>query len=174
MKKSIVLDLDGVIADIDTPIDNYLRYACGVDEDYSEWLIYDTKDTEAIKLFSNPIFWKNIKPFEDAWHKCNEWFSEDIDIYIVTARNKEVAAPITQQWLDEWNIGHNKVYFSNFGKKIDIIKEINPMFVVEDNFNEIKILEKSGIKCYLRKAWYNKKYWTTLDSVDSLYDIRLD
>lgn len=173
MKKNIVLDLDGVIADTDSSISDYLHYDCGVDEDYSKWLLSNTKDPEAIKLFSNPIFWKNIKPFEDAWHKCNEWFSNGIDIYIVTARKNE-ALVATEKWLNEWNIGYNKIYYSDFGKKNEIIQDINPMFVVEDNFKEIKILQKSGVKCYLRKAWYNEKYWTTLDSVNSLYDIRLD
>ena len=174
MKKSIVLDLDGVVADIDTAISEYLHYDCGVNIDYSKWLTTNTKDEEALKLFSNPIFWKNIKPLEDSWHKCNEWFSNNVDIYIVTARKQQASVDSTQKWLDEWNIGHNKVYFSDFGKKIDIIKKINPEFVVEDNFNEIKVLQKSGVKCYLKKAWYNKKYWETFDSIDSLYDIRLD
>ena len=64
--KSIVLDLDGVIADIDTGISDYLQYVCGVDVDYKDWLMTDTQDEEALKLFSNALFWKNLKPFEDA------------------------------------------------------------------------------------------------------------
>lgn len=174
MNKSIVLDLDGVIADIDTAVCNYLHNDCGVSVDYSKWLITNTKNKEALKLFSNVIFWKNLKPFEDAWYKCNEWFSQNIDIFIVTARKSDASVSATGAWLDEWNIGYNKIVFSSFGKKIDVIKDINPMFVVEDNFNEIKVLEKSGVNCYLRKSWYNKQYWETMNSVDSLYDIRLD
>jgi hypothetical protein len=48
---SIVLDLDGVIADIDTAVSDYLHYVCGVQEDYSSWFTTDTKDKEALKLF---------------------------------------------------------------------------------------------------------------------------
>ena len=52
MKKSIVLDLDGVVADIDTAISEYLHYDCGVNVDYSKWLTTNTKDEEAINVMN--------------------------------------------------------------------------------------------------------------------------
>ena len=61
MNNKIILDLDGVITDIDSLIDETLE-SYGVSEDYSSWLTTDTKDPEALKLFSNPVFWKNLKP----------------------------------------------------------------------------------------------------------------
>jgi len=41
MKKNIVLDLDGVIADIDTPISQIFMAKGVADYDYSHWLISD-------------------------------------------------------------------------------------------------------------------------------------
>jgi histidinol phosphatase-like enzyme len=154
--KSIVLDLDGVIADIDTGISDYLDYVWGVDVDYKDWLMTDTQDEEALKLFSNALFWKNLKPFEDAFFQVNYWFNLGIDVHVVTARRRPAA------------------YFSKFGEKVDIIKGLNPMFVVEDNPSEIEILEDAGIKCFLKNAWYNAGYWKQMDRVNSLLDIDLE
>lgn len=173
MNKNIVLNLDGVIADIDTSVSEYLHYDCGISLDYSKWITTNTKDKEALHLFSKKIFWKNLKPFEDSWYKCNEWFSKNIDIHIISTRKEEIKQ-ITDSWLDEWGIGYNKIHYCNFGKKLDVISSINPVFVIENNPSEIKKIEKAGFKCYLRKSWYNKTHWKTMDSVDSLYDIRFE
>ena len=64
--------------------------------------------------------------------------------------------------------------FSEFGKKIDIIKNIDPLFVVEDNPYEIEILESYGIKCFLRAAWYNQDYWNKMNTIESLFEIDLE
>jgi hypothetical protein len=54
---SIVLDLDGVIADIDTAVADYLLYNYGVtDEDYGSWFTSNTTDENALKLFQNTLF----------------------------------------------------------------------------------------------------------------------
>ena len=143
---SIVLDLDGVIADIDTAVADYLFYNHGVtDEDYGSWFTSNTTDENALKLFRNNLFWRNMKPFEDAFFQVNHWFSLGIDINIVTARRQPAAVEETVPWLDMWRINTAKPMFSEFGKKIDIIKNIDPLIVVEDNPNEIKILQENGI-----------------------------
>lgn len=172
--KAIVLDLDGVIADIDTAISDFLNYNVGVSEDYSSWLTSDTKDKEAIKLFQDAYFWKNLKPFEDAFFQVNHWFSLGIDVNIVTARRQQAAVDETMPWLDKWRISTSKPMFSEFGKKIDIIKNIDPLFVVEDNPHEIEILESYGIKCFLRAAWYNQDYWNKMNTIESLFEIDLE
>lgn len=170
---SIVLDLDGVIADIDTAISDYLHYDCGVDEDYSSWLITDTKDVEALKLFANDLFWKNMKPFEDAWYQVNKWFSDGVNVHIVTARRTEASVRATEPWLDNWRINTLQPKFARMHSKHEIISEINPIFVVEDNPNEVISLRDHGINCYLRKAWYNKEFWGDLPCIETLYDLEI-
>ena len=171
--RAIVLDLDGVIADIDTAISDYLHYNFGVEEDYSDWLITDTKSKEALKLFSNKLFWKNLKPFEDAWYQTNKWFADDIDVHIVTARRSEASVKATEPWLDGWGINTLRPKFAHINKKHEIIKEINPLFVVEDNPNEVISLMEHGINCYLRKAWYNEPFWNQMPCIETLYDLEI-
>jgi alpha-L-arabinofuranosidase len=52
-RKKIVLDLDGVIADIDTAVSNHLLDESGAKIDYSSWFTTDTKNKEALKLVYN-------------------------------------------------------------------------------------------------------------------------
>lgn len=171
MNKSIVLDLDGVIADLGSAIDEAL-VSQGIPEyDYSSWIITDSNDEKAMSIFNNPIFWKNMKPYEDAWHQVNKWFSSGIDVYIVTARRCESAIKQTQPWLDLWRINTMTPIFANINEKHSIVKNLNAKFVVEDNPHEVKILINEGINAFLRKQWYNEKYWNELPTIDNLYDL---
>ena len=171
-RKVIVLDLDGVIADIDTGISSYLRNN-NIKENYGSWLISDTKNEEALSLFSNQLFWKNLKPFEDAWHQVNKWFSNDVDVHVVTARKREASVRMTEPWLDAWRINTLRPQFATINKKHEIVSEIDPVFMVEDNPHEVISLRDHGINCYLRKAWYNKEFWKDLPCIDTLYDLEI-
>ena len=171
MQKEIILDLDGVIADIDTAMSDYMHYNFGVSMDYSKWLTTDTKDKEALKLFSNKIFWKNLKPFEDAWHQVNYWFGSGIDVHVLTARRSSASKDAVSSWLNNWNINTTIPRFSLLNEKYKIAQEINPTYMVEDNPNEVIILREHGVNCLLRKAWYNKSHWDELPCIDTLYDL---
>lgn len=175
VNKSIVLDLDGVIADIDKSVSNYLQQDGSVDDpSYAEWFTTNTKNPEALKLFGNSLFWKNIKPFSDAFFQINYWASIGYEINVVTARRQEASVKEAMPWLNKWHIEIHEIYFAEYGKKIDIVKNIDPIFVVEDNPEEIKVLESCGVKCFLRAAWYNQSSWNDFTTIESLYDIDLE
>jgi hypothetical protein len=174
MKNTIVLDLDGVIADIGNAIEDWVWHNQGIDRsecNYGPWLITDSKDPNAMDIFNNPMFWKNMKPYADAWHQINYWFSLDYDVHIVTARRCEAAMTQTQPWLDFWRINTMKPIFTNIHEKHEIIEKINPAFVVEDNPNEVAILRAEGIDAYLRKQWYNEEFWKEFPTIETLYDL---
>jgi hypothetical protein len=166
-KQSIVLDLDGVISNIAQSINDKLSEPT----DYSDWLITDSNSEQAMSLFNDPLFWKNMKPYEDAWHQINYWFESGIDVHVVTARRCKAAMEQTQPWLDLWRIGTTKPIFTNIHEKHNVIHGLNPQFVVEDNPNEVRILLSEGINAFLRKQWYNEKYWDELPTIDTLYDL---
>jgi hypothetical protein len=170
MKRNIVLDLDGVIADIGGAIERHLKEKY----DYSDWLITDSKDDKAMDVFNNPLFWKNMKPYEDAWHQTNYWFNEGYDVHIVTARRCEAAIKQTQPWLDFWRINTLAPVFTNIHEKHTVIEKLDPIFVVEDNPNEVSLLKKEGINVFLRKQWYNQEFWDTLPTIDNLYNLELN
>lgn len=171
MKQSITLDLDGVISDIGTAIDDVLLSRGVAEYDYASWLITDSKDETAMEIFDNPLFWKNLKPYEDAWHQINYWFSQDIDVHIVTARRRPASVRMTEPWLNSWRINTTRPIFTNINEKHVEIKKLNPRFVVEDNPNEVEILLNEGINAFLRKQWYNRDHWGRLPTINTLYDL---
>lgn len=172
MNKQIVLDLDGVIADIGSALDDWINKSKGAeDTDYSSWLITDSKSDQAMEIFNNPLFWKNMKPYADAWHCVNQWFNNGDDVYIVTARRCPSAIEQTETWLDMWRISTMIPIFTNINEKHNVIEKINPEFVVEDNPHEVKILRSHGINAFLRKQWYNKQFWNELPTINNLWDI---
>jgi 5'(3')-deoxyribonucleotidase len=174
MNNRIALDLDGVIADIGAALDAQLEKKGHIDYDYSGWLTKVHTCELSDEIMDTPIFWKNLIPFVDAWHQVNTWFSRGYDIYIVTARRSSWSQKITQQWLDEWRLCTMTPIFCNMGEKHNVIKDIDPLFMVEDNHNEVETLIQEGVNAYLRRAWYNKEYWDVLPSINTLFDIDIE
>jgi len=168
--KNIVLDLDGVVADIASSLNNYVPEGT----DYSKWLIEDSCNDTAMSIFNNPLFWKNMKPFKDSWHKINYWFSKGYDVHIVTARRTNASMNATEKWLDSWRISTTRPIFTHIGEKYKVIQKLDPIFVVEDNPNEIKVLEEHGINCYMRNAWYNQDWKKEFKNIDTLYELSIN
>lgn len=174
MGKVIALDLDGVIADIGEALTTALEIRGHFDYDYTDWLTTHHECDLSNEIMEDPLFWKNLKPFEDAWHQVNKWFARDCDVYIVTARRSDVSINITQKWLDEWQISTMIPIFCKMGEKHDVISKLNAQFIVEDNPNEVITLLEDGHNAFLRQAWYNKKYWNQLPSIGSLLELEIN
>lgn len=172
--KKIALDLDGVIADIALSIDLELFKRGIEDYDYSDWLTTHHECNLSNSIMANTLFWKNLKPIEDAWYQVNYWFANNYDVYIVTARRTEASIKATQEWLDGWKINTMEPIFCKMGEKHNVVKKLNPIFMVEDNHNEVKTLLGDGINTYLRKAWYNRDHWNKLPSIGTLSELSTD
>lgn len=174
MGTAIALDLDGVIANIGEALTIALEIKGHFDYDYTDWLTTHHECSLSDEIMEDPLFWKNLKPFEDAWYQVNKWFAQGTDVYIVTARRSEVSMGITQDWLDQWSIGTMAPIFCSMGDKHNVINELNAQFVVEDNPHEVITLLEEGHNAFLRKAWYNKKYWNKLPTIGSLLELEIN
>lgn len=174
MNKVIALDLDGVISDIGQSLDIELEKRGYQDYDYSQWLITHHECDLSNEIMQPKLFWKNMIPFKDAWHQVNYWFDKSYDVHIVTARRTDASISATQDWLDGWRINTMKPIFCKMGEKHNIINELKPLFVVEDNPNEVITLLEEGNNAYLRKAWYNQEYWNKLPSIGSLLELEIN
>ena len=68
-KQSIVLDLDGVIANIALSLDDYIAGTGYPDFfDYTDWLISDSNDEEAMKIFKSQMSKKRSKHKSTKYH----------------------------------------------------------------------------------------------------------
>lgn len=173
MRKTIALDLDGVITDIAGGLEKRLTRDARKGINYTDWLTTDTKDDYALSIFGDEVFWKNLHPFMDAWYQVNNWFAQGVDVNIITARRLPASKKTAQPWLDDWRINTLIPKFAMIHEKYEIVKDLNPVFMVEDNPNEVRILREHGVNCYLRKAEYNKKYWNELPTIDTLFDLEI-
>lgn len=174
MNKTIALDLDGVIADIGKSIDDALELRGLIDYDYTNWLVTHHECDLSNEIMSDPLFWKNMHPLADAWHQVNYWFSQGYDVHIVTARRTDTSINLTQPWLDEWKINTMIPHFCKMGEKHNVIHDLNPLFMVEDNPNEVMTLLDEGVNAFLRKAWYNQAYWDKLPTIGTLFELSVN
>jgi hypothetical protein len=144
----IGLDLDGVVVDLFPEVELRCRES-GIEfpsGDYpSEW-------------FSDPLMFLNAHPYEDAWALVNKWFGMGHDIFIITARKREVR-DVTYRWLSEWDIIYNDIFFKPTAKKWEFGKELGLDFFVDDHIRAVRPMRDNGVKCYHLVR-------------DSLYDLR--
>lgn len=171
MNKNICLDIDGVIADIAGGINKSLEKVGIVNYDYSHWLMTEFEDNLSNSVMANSVFWKNLKPFSDSWYQVNDWWANGYDVYLVTSRRSAHSRDVLEKWLDDWKIQYSQFIFSDMGSKSNVIKELDPIFAVEDNHNEMSLLVKNGINSYMRRAWYNSEYWEDFKTIGTLFDL---
>jgi uncharacterized HAD superfamily protein len=171
---TICLDIDGVISDICAGINYELEIIRNLQNvDYSDWLIGMHQSEITKDVFGSKTFWKNLKPFDDAWYQINNWWGLGFDIHLVTSRRDPVGRDALPNWLEDWRIQYSQIHFANQGEKINVIKELKPIFVVEDNPFEVKSISNNGFKSYMRRAWYNSEYWEDFETVGSLLEIKV-
>ena len=164
MNKTIVVDLDGVVANIITPLSEIFD-----GENYSQLILLNQYEN----IEDDFLFWKNLQPFEDSWHQVNKWFSDAHDVHLVSDRASKKSRLQIDSWLDGWRINTMIPIQAIFESKCDAIKELDPDIVIDDNPFIVKSLINDGINAILRQAWYNQDSWDILPTVRTLYEVTL-
>jgi uncharacterized HAD superfamily protein len=162
----LCIDIDGVIADTSFELD-YVADKCGHERyDFSE--SFDPEKVHDIDWVSeslkSEVFWRNIRPYEDAWYYVNKWFMSGIDVSFITARNA-MWEEITEAWLDDWDIPYNSIFFTNTGKKVETMINIQEksnngslVFMIEDNPIEVNKINKEGMYAYCVDRPHNEGF----------------
>lgn len=170
---NICLDIDGVIADIAGGINRKLDKLGVENYDYAHWLIGLSDDNLYPTVFSDYNFWRNLKPFTDAWYAVNGWWERGYDVHLITARSSPESMNTAFSWLEDWRFQYSSLHFVEMGKKVETVKDLNGDVFVEDNPYELKIVQDAGVRCFLRRAWYNSPHWESFDSISSLLEVDL-
>lgn len=171
MYGKIALDLDGVATDIAADLGTK-------DIDLiSNALFTQENPPELDPVFANPLFWRNLKPIKDSWHRINEWFYGGFDIFFVTARRSDESINEIETWLDGWNIPFNKVFVCNQMEKTEVLKQINPILFIDDNPFEVeKIISEinNAFQVNVIKNWYNQHLiGAAVPSINSLLEVEI-
>lgn len=169
----IVLNIDGVVVDLDSELQYLLDYDESVSRDRAgfRWsdVYSDIPEDVLNSTLLNPLTYKNAKPFEDAWYWVNHYSSE-YDIMYVTSRDTSLTS-LTWQWFVDWDLPADFVVFEK--DKPYFLPQLEISIYVDDHPDIVKYLDKMGIKAFLINRYYNLDY--DIDDnlrIDSLWDIK--
>ena len=172
----IALDLDGVVTNIS---DGIVSYARDKNIDVNPLQVYDSLTTPSgvdclEHIFQEYDFWDLLLPVEDSWHCVNDWFSMGYDIIFITARRSKASVDLIHPWLDKWGIMFSDAIICDMEHKYEYVNKLDPLFYVDDNPNEIKIImQKTNVDAYVMKTWYNEKHVEDMPCIKSLLELGL-
>jgi hypothetical protein len=171
MNERICLDVDGIICDIAEGIGRGLSKIGKAEYDYSTWLTSYSDDPLMKDIMDNYLFWINLKPIKESWHKINAWWLSGYEVHFITSRYSEHSQRALPTWLDNWNVAYTSLHFVNMGSKWERVEKLNGLFMIDDNPHEVEILNEKKLNALLMKTWYNESYWNSLPSVNSLLEV---
>lgn len=173
--KKILLDIDGVIADFYSGFSKFLNQNYGTKLPAEEPHYYDFNEwgggIDKINIDNATIQWiaengyLKLKPYAGA-KEFVQSLSNDFDVYIVTARVgeftgfhtdqiKRLIKQETIQWLSDFIVDTNKVYFEY--NKIDFCHRHNILCMIEDKLATAIRGSKHGISTVLVNRNWNQK-----------------
>lgn len=179
----IGVDIDGVIADILTPLAARINKEFGHDIglkdldkfDLSDTLKkYDIKSTWLFKMFKDEWFWSEAIPYEENIQTLNEWKAQGHMIYLLTGRSSSTGIQ-TAAWLRRAKVSYSRLEFLKVMKKYEfMLKEEIPV-IFEDRFFEANKTASYGMRSFVIRRSYNTEYEgrsfnSLLTYVDSLAD----
>ena len=174
--KVIALDLVGVITDISKQL---VQYAEDKDikitaKSVAKALLTPCGDENLEHLFYNKAFWDDLLPIKESWHIVNEWFMSGYDVFFITARRSENSINAIDGWLDKWSVMYSDVIVCDMYDKFNFINKIQPTFYVDDNPYEVnKVRAMTSAPSYVFKTWYNSYLIGSLNSINSLSELKI-
>lgn len=168
----LVLNLDGVVFDVVARLNILCEKEGNEKYDYSDMLLYGHHDELCSKYLDDSLFWKNLKPFEDAWHQINYWFHSGNNIICFTRCQDE---DTIIQLIDGWRMPCSIHHYSNLDNRYSFLIENKEKYIiVDDNPDAVLWLIKNNFDAYLKRAWYNRDFWGHLPNIGTLYEINIE
>lgn len=118
------------------------------------WTIEE--DKEFWDLYYEQIM-RDVKPKNDSVEIINE-LSKENTIIIISARwdrENGIIGKITKNWLEKYNIHHDKQFIGHLDKR-NIVKENNIELFIDDSYKTCKLISDIGIKTLLMNSRLNK------------------
>lgn len=180
MRKTKILrigvDLDACVVDLDLWVSRLIKRRLKVDIKeimkkgpvnfyIQEWPEIQKKSGENFvkEIFQRPFVYKNAKPISEAVRVLNRWRKQGHQIWVITARPKEVAGEVTLEWLKNNGLGWTKsrVLFSGYSPserahfKSKIAKELNLHIFIEDHAEAVRKIDSDSmiLKLVLKYPW---------------------
>lgn len=181
MKKTVALDLDGVLCglkaiDLASDLLGYSYKEEHSTDWYMNWAPEDLR-LKIVDYFSNSqVMCDKVKIIPESQQKVREWFDKGYDLHIVTARVPEIRFKTME--LIQTHYGEiSKIHFVNFNEsKNEILKNINPDLFVDDSPFNVENSLSIGINTVMvsnRYTKYNFHLRNKVKWVNNLKEIEL-
>ena len=152
MNSFVVFDIDGVLADFEGALVDFLSKKFGAEARVNrhafmmEDRFYGNEELtkEALELINYPPFYRSIEPIYPAIQFAKDLMQSGLGIMYLTSRPRGTEA-FTRMWLQKhtWNYsGSMGVFFTD--DKADFLTDIDVEFVVEDSPAHIQALKNAG------------------------------
>jgi uncharacterized HAD superfamily protein len=144
----LVLDLDGVLADIGPGVADRVGARFGVDCHPATWRSYDLRHlglpepafrTFLDDTFADPALYEAAAPCEGAAYGTAQLVAAGWELVAVTARGAHLA-PVTRAWLDGHGFPVETVHHVAFGGKWRVARRLAATAAIEDNAEEAELL----------------------------------
>lgn len=179
-----VVDLDGVLGDVMTPVQSFIKHTVGHDVHISTTLEeikyafkkYDMSIGQMKKMLSDEWFWSKVVPIRDSINAVNRWISLGIEVHIVACRPDDSLIP-TKAWLKKHGlVGYSAIKFLPPMHKYEYVMDNRASFMVDDLFYEAYKCAAFGYDSYVVRREYNIEFERRSINplcrfVDSLSDI---
>lgn len=148
-QKRIGLDVDEVLADFVQDWCNYWKTPTPHNWNFDRNMLLRFKEMGDLDKLNE--FYLRLKPLVDAKDLPFE------PVAYITSR--PIQTEITAQWLDKHNFPSADVFtVSNRGDKVQVAKELELDYFIDDNYDTFREMNDSGICCFLMDAEHNRKY----------------
>ena len=141
-------------------------------EEFYKW---DERDKEIFfNKYSNSML-KTVKIKENASSVINKLKEEGHKIYIVTSRFKirdnSDAENITINWLKNYGVQYDKIYFNASNTKLQICNEESIKLFIDDNYEVCKTMINNDIKALKMNSKYNNINDDTIPRVNNWKEV---
>ncbi len=176
----IGIDLDSVLAEILTPLNDFYNHRFGTNYQLSEyvnfslskvWGCTSEKAIEAVFEFYHSPYMKAI-PVVAGAVEAVDYLRKKHELIVITSRSEEISE-ITHQWINQYfpNRFAEVVLTNQFSRpgiefktKGEVGKEIGIEAMIDDNLDNLLDCAKHGINGYLFEAGWNR-YQTVPESI---------
>ncbi|MEJ6950575.1 5' nucleotidase, NT5C type [Natronospora cellulosivora (SeqCode)] len=166
MKKTIGIDIDGVITDEIHPNKNiwhdalctYLGYDIKmVNNSYYFDKAYNLPLKQINSFIEEKIedIYKEVRISNGAKETINQFYDQGFDIHLITARDKK-HQQITKNWVDKNQIKYTSISHEEDKAPLASKKEIN--IFIEDHVKNAQELSEIGIKVLLVNKYHNADF----------------
>jgi uncharacterized HAD superfamily protein len=144
----LVLDLDGVLADIGPGVADRVAARFEVDCHPATWLSYDLRHlglpepafrSFLDETFADPALYELAAPCDGALYATGQLTAAGWQLVAVTARSPHLV-DVTRAWLDHHGLPVDEVHHVPFGSKWRVARRLRADAAIEDNAEEAESL----------------------------------